>query len=53
LFASIREDLRADIPVIDVAVNINDQAFTDRAAETLLDLIHARASMTPHRLSIG
>jgi uncharacterized protein (UPF0261 family) len=51
LFGSIREHLRPDIPVIDIAANINDQAFADRAAETLLDLIRAKVAATPHRLS--
>jgi uncharacterized protein (UPF0261 family) len=51
LFGSIREHLRADIPVIDIAANINDHAFADRAAETLLDLIHAKVVSTPHRPS--
>ena len=51
LFSSIREHLRPDIPVINVAANINDHAFAVRAAETLLDLIHNKVASTAHRLS--
>jgi uncharacterized protein (UPF0261 family) len=53
LFDSIREHLRPDIPVINVAANINDHTFADRAMETLLDLIRAKDSSPSHRLSTG
>jgi len=39
-FDAIRNHLRADIPLIEVDANINDPAFADRAAGTLLELIH-------------
>jgi uncharacterized protein (UPF0261 family) len=38
-YAAIRNHLRADIPLIEVDANINDPAFANRAAATLLDLI--------------
>lgn len=41
LFDAIRTNLRPDIPVVELAANINDQAFSDHAAELLLSLINA------------
>jgi uncharacterized protein (UPF0261 family) len=37
-YAAIRGHLRADIPLIEVDANINDAAFADHAATTLLDM---------------
>jgi uncharacterized protein (UPF0261 family) len=39
LFDAIRRDLRSDIQLIELENNVNDPAFADRAAATLLDLI--------------
>jgi uncharacterized protein (UPF0261 family) len=42
LFKSLKEHLRTDIPVIELDANINDAAFSDYAAQELLDLMKAR-----------
>jgi uncharacterized protein (UPF0261 family) len=39
LFDAIRANLRPDIPLIEMDLQINDPAFAKRAAETLLELI--------------
>ncbi|MBM4418514.1 MAG: UPF0261 family protein [Chloroflexi bacterium] len=39
LFDALRANLRRDIPVTEMAENINDPAFADRAAATLLALL--------------
>jgi uncharacterized protein (UPF0261 family) len=39
LFDAIRRDLRSDIQLIELENNVNDPAFADRAASTLLELI--------------
>jgi uncharacterized protein (UPF0261 family) len=44
LFQSIRQNLRADIPVIELNANINDPAFADRATEELLMMMKKRSS---------
>jgi uncharacterized protein (UPF0261 family) len=44
LFQSIRQNLRADIPVIELNANINDPAFADRATEELLVMMKRRSS---------
>lgn len=44
LFDALRSGLRADIPVIELDHAINDPAFADRAARTLLDMIHKTTS---------
>jgi len=36
LFDALKENLRDDIPVIEMDVNVNDEAFSRRCAETLL-----------------
>jgi uncharacterized protein (UPF0261 family) len=46
LFSSIQEHLRSDIPVVVIEANINDHTFADRAASSLLEMIHAKASLT-------
>jgi uncharacterized protein (UPF0261 family) len=38
-FATIRKNLRPDIPYIEIDANINDPAFSGQVARTLLDLI--------------
>ena len=38
-FDAIQSSLRQDIPVIELAYNINDPTFAEAAAETLLDLM--------------
>ena len=38
-FATIRKNLRPDIPYIEIDANINDPAFSSQVARTLLDLI--------------
>lgn len=39
LFDAIRANVRSEIPVIELAANINDPEFADRAANLLLNLI--------------
>ena len=39
LFASLKDTLRKDIPVIEVDAEINDPIFSDACAETLLNLM--------------
>ena len=39
LFASLKDTLRKDIPVIEVDAEINDPIFSDACAETLLTLM--------------
>jgi uncharacterized protein (UPF0261 family) len=41
LFASIREHLRADIPLIEVDRNINDPVFAESCAMSLLELMES------------
>ncbi len=43
-FDAINSSLRQDIPVIELACNINDQSFAEAAAETLLDLMRQSES---------
>lgn len=42
LFNALRQNLRSEIPVIELDVPINDPKFADRAAEVLLQLIKGR-----------
>jgi uncharacterized protein (UPF0261 family) len=39
MFASLRENLRNDIPVVEVDANINDPAFAEQAVKMMLQLI--------------
>ena len=39
LFQTIRDQLRPDIPVIELDANINDPEFADRAARELLQML--------------
>ena len=39
LHKALKENLRSDIPVMEIDANVNDPEFSRRAAETLLDLI--------------
>ena len=39
---TIKQHLRADIPVLELDVNVNDPLFARSAAENLLELIGAR-----------
>jgi uncharacterized protein (UPF0261 family) len=39
LFDAIRDNLRPDVPLIEMDTHINDPAFARKAAETLLELI--------------
>ena len=39
LFTSIKQNLRPEIPVHELDVNINDSAFADAAAKGLLRLL--------------
>lgn len=38
-FAAIKENLRQDIPVMELSLNINDPEFADKAVEVFLDLM--------------
>ena len=38
-FDAIRDNLRPDIPVVEVDHNINDPEFSSKAAETLLEML--------------
>jgi uncharacterized protein (UPF0261 family) len=51
LFQNMRQSLRADIPVIEIDVNINDPQFADRAAQELLDMMISRRSTGGGRTS--
>jgi uncharacterized protein (UPF0261 family) len=44
LFDALRRHLRPGIPLIELGSNINDPAFADRAAATLLELIRTQTS---------
>jgi uncharacterized protein (UPF0261 family) len=46
MFTSLRKNLRADIPVIEVDANINDPAFAAKAVETMLQLIESSGSLS-------
>jgi uncharacterized protein (UPF0261 family) len=39
-FTAIRENLRSDIPIEELHLNINDPAFADRAVDLLVELIN-------------
>jgi uncharacterized protein (UPF0261 family) len=39
MFASLRENLRSDIPVVEVDANINDPAFAEQAVKMMVQLI--------------
>ena len=39
MFDALKSNLRDDIPVIEIDCNINDEAFSTKAVETMLDLI--------------
>jgi uncharacterized protein (UPF0261 family) len=39
LFEVLRENLRSDIPYVELDANINDEAFSSRAVEMMLELI--------------
>ncbi|NUQ62912.1 MAG: Tm-1-like ATP-binding domain-containing protein [Pirellulales bacterium] len=41
---SLKEDLRPDIPVVEIAANVNDPEFAQRCADTLLDNIGAKSN---------
>jgi uncharacterized protein (UPF0261 family) len=43
MFASLRENLRKDIPVVEVDANINDSAFAEQAVKMMLELISSAA----------
>jgi uncharacterized protein (UPF0261 family) len=42
MFAAIKKNLKKGIPVIEMGVNINDPAFSAKAVEMMLDLIHQK-----------
>ena len=42
MFDAIRENLRNDIPFIELDANINDAAFANKAVEMMLELIHKK-----------
>jgi uncharacterized protein (UPF0261 family) len=42
MFATLRERLRPDIPVVEIDVNINDPAFADKAVEMMLHMIQKK-----------
>jgi uncharacterized protein (UPF0261 family) len=39
MFEVLRENLRSDIPCVELDANINDEAFSSRAVEMMLELI--------------
>jgi uncharacterized protein (UPF0261 family) len=51
LFRSLRANLRADIPVIDVDANINDRIFADTAVAHLRELIEGTARPRPSSIT--
>ena len=42
MFDTIKQNLRPDIPVVELDVNINDAAFAAKAVEIMLDLLRAK-----------
>jgi len=42
LFSALKENLRTDIPLVEMDANINDPAFARRCAEMLLELLGSR-----------
>ncbi|HEX6128191.1 MAG TPA: Tm-1-like ATP-binding domain-containing protein, partial [Candidatus Limnocylindria bacterium] len=44
-FRAIRATARADVPVIEIDVHINDPAFADRAVQELLRMLPDQTSM--------
>jgi uncharacterized protein (UPF0261 family) len=44
LFGSLRRELRADIPVLELEANINDPEFADRAASELLQVMQKQSA---------
>jgi len=44
LFQGIRQNLRADIALIELDANINDAQFADRATQELLEMMNKRSS---------
>jgi uncharacterized protein (UPF0261 family) len=51
LFDAIHANVRAEIPVLDVAANINDPPFAELAAESLLELIATQSARPRARRS--
>ena len=47
LFDSLKENIRSDIPVIEMDSEINDPAFAERCARTLIDHIRSKPSRRP------
>ncbi|MGD9029989.1 MAG: Tm-1-like ATP-binding domain-containing protein [Anaerolineae bacterium] len=45
-YESIRENLRPDIPIIEMAHNVNDPEFADRCAGLLLDMLESAETET-------
>jgi uncharacterized protein (UPF0261 family) len=43
LFDTLAENLRSDIPLIEMDAEINDPAFAERCARTLIDLVRSGA----------
>jgi uncharacterized protein (UPF0261 family) len=44
LFQALKENLRHDIPLIELDCNVNDPEFAQRCAETLLESMKSRQS---------
>jgi len=42
IFDAIKQNLRSDIPVIEMDVGINDPAFADRAVQELLSMLRGK-----------
>jgi uncharacterized protein (UPF0261 family) len=42
MFTTLRENLRPDIPVVELDANINDTAFAEKAVEMMLGLLQQR-----------
>jgi uncharacterized protein (UPF0261 family) len=47
MFASLRKNLRKDIPFVEVDANINEPLFARRAVEMMLQLIGAASPQSP------
>jgi uncharacterized protein (UPF0261 family) len=41
IFEAIKQNVKKDIPVIEMDVNINDPSFADRAVQELLNMLKA------------
>ncbi len=46
MFAEVKQNLRADIPFIELDNNINDTTFAEKAVDMMLELISRKGAKT-------